>query len=206
MAPALAPPRPGAVCLREGDLRVTQGSGRVGAEGQEAGMQGLGRTGYWKGLGLAGGGRGQGQERSTWGPAGELRWSRSRGGRRQSEDGGGGVRRGGQEKAGEKGGGSSCAGPRAGSQVESGCSVGSTPTSRPRGASRPQPAGRGLMPTPHFLSSAFWDPLHPVGREKVGVTERREGPPPVPGLLQPPPGHCGDLGAPPQGSQPLLHP
>lgn len=36
----------------------------------------------------------------------------------------------------------------------------------------PQPIGRGLMPMPHFLSSAAWDQLHPVERERAGKWER----------------------------------
>lgn len=68
----------------------------------------------------------------------------------------------------------------------------------------PSPAiGRGLMPTPRFLSSAAWHQLHPVERERAGKWERDL---PVPALLQHPPMHHRALDPNPKGSQPLLHP
>lgn len=67
----------------------------------------------------------------------------------------------------------------------------------------PQPIGRGLMPMPRFLSSAAWDQLHPVGRERTGKWERAF---PVPALLQHPPMHHRVLDPYSKGSQPLLHP
>lgn len=72
-------PTPAWRCLREGDLRETQGSGRVG----------MGRTRGWDAevreerLPEEGWGKeeeSKDRERSNWGPAGELRWSRSGGG------------------------------------------------------------------------------------------------------------------------------
>lgn len=86
------------------------------------------------GVGLAGGGRKR--ARKGKGAIGDQLGSSDGAGQEveqwQSEDGGrGSVWRGGHEKAGEKEGGSSGAGPRARSQVKSGCTVCSHPTSRP---------------------------------------------------------------------------
>ena len=82
-----------------------------------------------------------------------------------------------------------------------------TPTSGPRGASHhPQPTGRGLMPTPHFPSSAAWDPLHPVERERarVAVNQERDRPlscssPPRPASL-----HHRHLGPNPRAPGPAV--
>lgn len=105
-------------------------------------------------------------------------------------------------KAREKKGGSSDAGFRSRSQVKSGCTyLFLPPPPGPEGLP-PQPIGRGLMLMPHFLSSAAWDQLHPVERERAGVAVKWERDLPDPA----PPMHHRDLGPNPQGSQPLLHP
>jgi len=111
-------------------------------------------------------------------------------------------------RLGGREGRSSGAGLRAGSQVKSGCTRRSPPpTSGPRGASHhPQPTGRGLMPTPHFPSSAAWDPLHPVERERarVAVNQERDRPlscssPPRPASL-----HHRHLGPNPRAPGPAV--
>lgn len=91
--------------------------------------------------------------------------------------------------------------------MKSGCARLSLPSPPgPRGASHPQPTGGGLMPTPHFLSSAAWDPLHPVERERAAVAVTWRGtalcaaPAPAPAL------HHRDLGPNPKGSRPCCIP
>lgn len=117
--------------------------------------------------GVEEGGREQGQEEerlgTSWGAQMEQvkRWNNGRVRIEGAVSGEADTR-----KAGDKEGGSSGAGSRARSQVKSGCThLFPPPPPGPEGPSHPQPTGGGLMPTPHFLSSAAWDPLHPVEGE-----------------------------------------
>lgn len=122
----------------------------------------------------------------------------------QSEGGGRSVWKGGNEKAGEKEeGGSSGAGPRAGSQVNSGWTC--LPPPPPPGPERP--------PNPSLLAGAHADAPFSVfcrlgsasscGEGENGGVVKWEGrPPPVPVLFQPPPLLHRYLGPNPKGAQP----
>lgn len=75
-------PNPAWRCLREGDLRETQGSGRVGMgrmRDRDAGVK-KERLPEESGMGWR---KGEGEGAGNWGPAGKLRWRRSGGGRWQ---------------------------------------------------------------------------------------------------------------------------
>lgn len=119
-------------------------------------------------------------ERSNWGPAGELRWSRSGGGtmavRMEGTVSGEAVR----EGWGERGWRLSGVGPRARNQVKSGCTVCSHPHLQ---------APRGLPPPAHWPGGSCRCPvfcLLPLGirfilwREELGQLQNRSGISPCP--------------------------